>query len=971
MKKIGFVLFFLGLTTLGITLPSNQKYEMIEEQSGLVIKTPALQNRKTAKLRLNNGLEAYLISDPDTDKSAAALAVHVGSWDDPHEYPGTAHFCEHMLFMGSKKYPDENEIFRYVFDHGGNLNAYTAPDRTVYMFSINNEAFEQGLDRFARFFIDPLFNPSGIGRELNAVDQEHMKNIEHDGWREWMIFKELGNPNHPNALFSTGNAETLGHIPRDTLVNWYEKNYNADEMHLVICSKKSIQELTQLVVTSFSDIPKRPHQAPDYTHMMSEHQLGHMLYIQPIREYRKLSFSWELPRHLVHDSDSHSADLVAYTLANKSENSLFEYLKQKSLVEDVDIEVERVGSDALLVKLEFDLTKEGLDQVDTIVEATFSNIHLIQNEGVPPHIFQELKTMQEHKYSFQSRKETFNFVSSTAHILVDEKLETFPRKSLIPTSYDKKKIDEIVSYLTPHRCLYTVIAPSALTGIEMKKKEKWLGGEYALVKVSDDKLKKWARASHISEIGLPYPNPFVPSSLSLPQTSEVEDLVPTAVVNESKGRIYHAGDKRYFVPEGVIQLNFKSPFIDGTPRSTALINLFSLSLNKALSPTFSQAARGGLYASTSQSNLGLKLNISGYTAKNELLLRAMIDYFAKPKLDIKDFELAKEELLSDYDNRSKALPFFRARELMGSMLYNTKPTSDELVQALSSITFAEFKEFADHLFEFCFVEGMVTGDVSSEATTAMWSMVKERLRFSNFQSDQAPQKRILVLPDVSGPFIVQHHSPSQGNVALLMVQCGDFTFEKHASQQILGKVLQEAFFSTLRTKQQTGYIAKSWEQESEKQLLFFFGVQSSSHQPEELLARYELFLEEFMREFDENIPEKRFENVKQMLITSLKMPPPNLLDKSSELNALAFEHQGDFAYDQKQIIALEKLDFATFKAQATEFLSRHNKRRLALEIFGRPSSPSDFKYEVLSSDRVIQMGNYVSSAEIASEDLSD
>ena len=52
-------------------------------------------------------------------KAAAALSVGVGSFADPEEAPGLAHFLEHMLFMGSKKYPDENEYEAYLTNHGG------------------------------------------------------------------------------------------------------------------------------------------------------------------------------------------------------------------------------------------------------------------------------------------------------------------------------------------------------------------------------------------------------------------------------------------------------------------------------------------------------------------------------------------------------------------------------------------------------------------------------------------------------------------------------------------------------------------------------------------------------------------------------------------------------------------------------------------------------------------------------------
>lgn len=58
---------------------------------------------------------------------------------DPWELPGLAHFCEHMLFLGTDKFPCENEYNKYITSHGGATNAFTAPDHTNYHFDIAPE----------------------------------------------------------------------------------------------------------------------------------------------------------------------------------------------------------------------------------------------------------------------------------------------------------------------------------------------------------------------------------------------------------------------------------------------------------------------------------------------------------------------------------------------------------------------------------------------------------------------------------------------------------------------------------------------------------------------------------------------------------------------------------------------------------------------------------------------------------------
>ena len=111
-------------------------YEAIEDKTSLPILTPSLKERRTLKIRMANGLEAYLISDPRCNQSAAALSIEVGSWCDPKEFPGMAHFLEHMLFLGTHAYPQEDAFMQHIGDHGGTVNAATYPDHTTFMFSV-------------------------------------------------------------------------------------------------------------------------------------------------------------------------------------------------------------------------------------------------------------------------------------------------------------------------------------------------------------------------------------------------------------------------------------------------------------------------------------------------------------------------------------------------------------------------------------------------------------------------------------------------------------------------------------------------------------------------------------------------------------------------------------------------------------------------------------------------------------------
>ena len=188
-----------------------------------------LDDRKYRVMTLNNGLRVLLISDPNSNISAAAMDVPAGSFNDPPDYEGLAHFCEHMLFIGTKKYPETNQYSHFLQTHGGGDNAYTSTQNTNYFFNVEAEYFSTALDMFAHFFIDPLFSVGSVMDEMNAVNAEHQKNLHTDGWKLWQLLKNVSNPQHPFSQFSTGSLETLNKSDiHDQLLRYFISSYSAN-----------------------------------------------------------------------------------------------------------------------------------------------------------------------------------------------------------------------------------------------------------------------------------------------------------------------------------------------------------------------------------------------------------------------------------------------------------------------------------------------------------------------------------------------------------------------------------------------------------------------------------------------------------------------------------------------------------------------------------------------------------------------
>ncbi|KAJ2722352.1 metalloprotease [Coemansia sp. Benny D115] len=153
-----------------------------QEFTGILKQSPG-DKRKYRLIRLPNNLVALCAHDADAEQAAVSLCVHVGSNGDSPELQGMAHFLEHMLFMGSKKYPAEDAYFKYMSNHSGYANAGTYFEKTDYHFKVDNGALEGALDMLSQVLTQPALNANAVDREINAVNSEFVNSIINDYWR--------------------------------------------------------------------------------------------------------------------------------------------------------------------------------------------------------------------------------------------------------------------------------------------------------------------------------------------------------------------------------------------------------------------------------------------------------------------------------------------------------------------------------------------------------------------------------------------------------------------------------------------------------------------------------------------------------------------------------------------------------------------------------------------------------------------
>ncbi|MEM7361633.1 MAG: insulinase family protein [Bacteroidota bacterium] len=949
-----FLLTLLGCASAKKIPPYVQKkappppFDRVEDLNTLKIKTPSLKKRKTAKIKLANGLQVLLISDPKAGKSAASLSMKVGSWDDPDKYPGMAHFCEHLLFMGTKTYPKEYEFKEKVYDSHGIYNATTYSRNTTYTFTTNASSFPDLLERFACFFKEPLFAQSSVERELHAIDQENDLYKKNAQVRMAMVFKEMCDPAHPHIKFVVGNAKTLRKIPLEELRKWFSAKYSADKACLVLYGKHAIEELTTLAVRHFSGMPNHSTPSTSYPAMISsDQQRGHITYVKPITTRKSLTLLWELPEAYDRGKNNHVPHLVAEAINHKGENSLFTQLNLKNLAGEVSAGILYAEERAFFgIEVSFGTDATVLD-IDTIVQLCLQNIALIKAEGIPPYLFEERQKMAKITYEYQSLPNPFAFVKRCSQGLHYEPLATYPLKSTLYTPFNAEEVKTFARLLTVEDAILTVAAPCKLTGVQFEKKEKWYQVPYTVKKVSEEQLKAWKNLPKNPNIGFPSPNPFIPKDISLVSIPQENPPSPKPLLLEKgeKGTVYYYQDDRYGSPMIMSKFTFKSPLIDGSPQQSVLLTLFVTWANKIIS--FIPFQKAGCSVQLYEGNLALSLVVHGYRGHINAVcsILPMVSTWFPPE-GKQEFNNRVAGLKSYLANQRKKNPICQAKDLYKETLWSDAVNSEQLLQALEEVTYEQLQAFAQKVFETAYVKGFIGGNLTEKEAQEIWGMIKNTIQ-QPYPPSQHPKNYLLSIPDKKGPYKVIQKTNTTGHALLLVLATEEDTLEKQAMINILQQAMPSLYFDTVRTEQQIAYIVCSGRLVGGKRGLYYFQMQSSTHLPRDQRMRTDLFLENFLKHFSNSFSEERFQEIRRQLITSFKKEPSDIRQMCNNLSYLSFCKEGDFKREEKQIEALQKITYAQIKEYATHIFSRDNKRRFAFLIVGKSPKDKRFVYKTV------------------------
>ena len=510
-----------------------------------------LDKSQTRTVTLENGVKVYLLSDPKFNVSAASMSVEVGSLDNPNEREGLAHFLEHMLFLGTKKYPDVDEYSTYLKTFGGYSNAYTAPDHTNYQFQVLPDGFEGALDRFAQFFISPLFTEEYTAREVNAVNSEHQKNIMSDYWRQRNVANQFLKEGHPLKKFSTGSLETLGDITRDELLEFYNQHYSANRMGLALLSTHSLDQMETWTRQYFSNIANHNLDRNSYdAELYDKKESFRLIQIEPVKDLRDLEISFALPgtRDMY---TSKPGRQLGFILGHEGKGSLLSYLKDKGFAISLSASAGDIAKEFSAATIRIGLTPAGQESYKEVIKATLDYIELMKKEGHQLHVFNELKTMSELEEIYANKGEGMWRATQLANEAMMYPLDVAGRVNYILNDSTPNQYENLLTYLSPDNMMVTLLAK----GVDTDKEEQHYKALYSYTEDSQF-YRELINPLPRPEYMLASVNPFIPKAASVPKRKIKENIKPDLIKSGTGSKIYFAADHEFLRPREFWILKF-------------------------------------------------------------------------------------------------------------------------------------------------------------------------------------------------------------------------------------------------------------------------------------------------------------------------------------------------------------------------------------------------------------------------------
>ncbi len=324
---------------------------------------------------LANGLRVIIVEKHTAPVVNITVGYKVGSKNESKDNTGFAHFFEHLMFEGSLNVP-HGFFDRYCTEAGGNNNAYTTYDKTVYYMMLPASRLELGLwlesDRMLAFGV----NRESVDVQRNVVLEEINQNVEN---RPYGMLSTVQNSlaYAPASSYSWdvyGDKSHIATSPYEKVQKFFEDYYRPDNACLVISGDVYPEQTLALVRKYFSDVPQRKAPGAPPVFIPSYRQGGTYRRVEDDIPMESLFLAYHFDGFT---GDSHyTAEILASILSDGMSSRLYRSLVyEQQIASEINAYIDdRELSSLFMVYAIGNTTENTCDQLNTAVQAALADI---------------------------------------------------------------------------------------------------------------------------------------------------------------------------------------------------------------------------------------------------------------------------------------------------------------------------------------------------------------------------------------------------------------------------------------------------------------------------------------------------------------------------------------------------------------------------------------------------------------------
>jgi len=904
---------------------------------------PKIDKRDYEYFILDNELEVVFINDIEANTSGVSLSVGCGSYEN--EIEGCAHFLEHMLFMGTEKYPDENYYKSFIDLHNGSTNAYTAHDHTNYYYTINPNYLEESLDIFSEFFISPLFNESSLLREINAVNSEHEKNVLNDYRRENQIITKLCVDNSPISKFATGTEETLNiKNIRNIIIDFYNKYYSSNIMKLVVYySGHNKDSIINKIKSCFNNIINK--KVIINRNTLDKHLITNKIVnILPINDINVYTFLFELDIN-TNIINYNLLSYIYYLLSHKGKNTLCNYLKKNAIIMNITINTAYRLDNKCIYKITFNLYDNDVN-LNELIKLFFNYIKILYDSIDTQQfitILNEQQTLNDIDFEKCQIDSIIDYVSNMS-------------ENLIRYNYNREHIlqyDFIIGNFLDNDVLinefrnifknildndFTILHISKNINLTNNKLEKYYNIKYT---INDLDLKIDNNNNVINNFN--FPDIYKPIAQSHILLNDNQDTP----INNIPMKIYEDNNIKYYLKKNFVSYDLitsikilKNNIFD-TPKNyikyIVFNKVFELLYYDFLYNLDKNSYSLGIDIDKDNYEINISCNYLNITSILKQYIQYLKDFFNK-NTDISDVNkkiiIIKKKLLEYYKNKLYSSPLEKLNDYKDLLLFNNTIKDELIIEELEkNITYDDIIDI--NLFNTSNIIIYTDGNINETYSLELFNLIKNEYVF-NEKNNKLISINLKNINKTINKEILNNNSEETNNYINISYYISNI-YKKalynddFVNTLIFNKIVSNLFFDTVRTKEQYGYyVASDYSivgNYNEQYLVYEFNIMSSKT-VNELEKRILEFVNNEIKKIINNISKDMLYHIKKSIKETLLVPPNNLTESFSFNYSLI--NNEIYMFNKKKIVA-EQLENVT-KKSLKNFYKKYLKKNKNIMI---------------------------------------